>query len=268
MKISVSNIAWGKNNFNQFLSLIKENGCDGVELAPSLLWDEPKNITTKEINKLKNLLNKYDLALTGFHSLLFNRPDLLIFNEKTREESIEYLLMLIDICSELDGKQIVFGSPRNRVLCNKSLSECKKQAEEDIFRISEYGKKKNVIFCLEPLSKVETEFMTSIDEGGEFVSKINHLFFKLHIDTKAIYQTKEDPDTVITKYKNIIQHVHIGDKGLSEPGTHNMNHKEIGKALQKINYKNYLSLEIKSNDKDLENTIIRSINFIKKNYIH
>ena len=45
MKISVSNIAWGKNNFNQFLSLIKENGCAGVELAPSLLWDEPKNIS-------------------------------------------------------------------------------------------------------------------------------------------------------------------------------------------------------------------------------
>ena len=44
-------------------------------------------------------------------------------------------------------------------------------------------------------------FYNILDLSREF--KINHLFFKLHIDTKAIYQTKEDPDTVITKYKNI-----------------------------------------------------------------
>ncbi len=37
-------------------------------------------------------------------------------------------------------------------------------------------------FCLEPLGKDETEFIQSINEGGEMVKEINHPFLKLHLD--------------------------------------------------------------------------------------
>ena len=267
MKISVSNITWGKNNFEQFLDLIKENHCQGVELAPSLIWDEPKNANRSDIKIIQELLEKRDLEFVGFHSLLFNRPELLIFKKETRNNTIEYLKMLIDICSKLKGKQVVFGSPRNRVLCGKNLLECKRQAKEDFLKISDYCEKKNVIFCLEPLSINETEFITSLEEGGEFVNEIDHNFFKLHLDTKSIYETKEDPDTIIEKYKKIIQHVHVGDSGLREPGIVNNNHKNIGKALHKINYNKYVSLEFKKNEIDMKKSITSSIKFVKANYI-
>ena len=79
MKMSISNIAWGNKNFEDFLKLIKSNGCDSIELAPSLIWNEPINSDKKSRQSLKNLLKNHDIKMVGFHSLLFNRPDLKFF---------------------------------------------------------------------------------------------------------------------------------------------------------------------------------------------
>jgi len=268
MKISVSNITWGSDNFEYFLEFIKQNGSDGVELAPSLIWKDPVKAKLSEIEQVRKNIEKKNLDFVGFHSLLYNKPDLLIFNKDTRIQTINYLKGLINICSDLNGKQLIFGSPRNRILNNRSIDDCLKQAKDDMFLLSEHAQNKRVFFCIEPLSSLETEFLTSIEQGAVFVKKVNHPFFKLHLDTKALYDTKENPQKIIEKYQKIIQHVHIGDKNLTEPGTFNKNHKLIGTALNKINYKKFISLEIKKNEKDLKNSIIRSIQFMKKNYLN
>ena len=54
MKISVSNITWGSENFTSFLEFIKQNGCDGVELAPSLIWNDPIKANLSEIDLVCN----------------------------------------------------------------------------------------------------------------------------------------------------------------------------------------------------------------------
>ena len=53
MKLSISNIAWGNENISPFLKLIKDQGCDGVEIAPSLIWPEPVNANKSEKNPFK-----------------------------------------------------------------------------------------------------------------------------------------------------------------------------------------------------------------------
>ena len=49
---------------------------------------------------------------------------------------------------------------------------------------------------------------------------------KLHLDTKVIFDSKENPEEVVKKYKNYIQHVHVGDQNLNEPGTINNEHSQ------------------------------------------
>ena len=79
MKISVSNIAWDNKFLLFFLDFIKNLGCSGVEIAPSCIWPEPVECSkTEKINFLKSVKNA-GLELVGFHSLLFNRPDLQLF---------------------------------------------------------------------------------------------------------------------------------------------------------------------------------------------
>lgn len=268
MKISISNIAWENSSLEYFLKLIKNLGCSGVELAPSCIWEEPINSSKLERNKIKNYLKNFDLELVGFHALLFTRPDLQLFlNKNSRISTIDYLCKLINLCAELGGKQIIFGSPKNRMLHGNKYEDCIKQASEDFNKIAEYGKNNNIFFCLEPLGENETEFIKSVKEGGELVKNINHPFLKLHLDSKAIFSTSEDPIFLTKKYKDLIQHVHVGDENLNEPGTINFNHSKIGIALRNIQYSKYVSIEMKKVLYDIEGSIKRSINFVKKNYL-
>jgi D-psicose/D-tagatose/L-ribulose 3-epimerase len=267
MKISVSNIAWGKKNFDDFIHLIKENECDGIELAPSLIWDEPINSNHNERSSLKKKIRKSNLEFLGFHSLLFTRPDLQLFKDKkTRQQTLNYLKKIIDLCSDLEGKQIIFGSPNNRSLLGKSYNLCLKQFLDDINEITNYCSKKNVIFCIEPLGKNYTDFIVSNEEGGEIVKKIDNKYFKLHLDTKTFFFTKENPMTIVEKYKDFLQHVHISDENLQRPGSINnkKEHQPIVNALKKIKYDKYLSIEMK---KDKISSIVEGISFVKNNYI-
>jgi len=269
MKLSVSNIAWKDCDFFYYAKLIKDNGCDGVEIAPSCIWEEPINISKNDIFEFNSKIKKIGLEIVGFHSLLFTRPDLQLFkNKKNRAQTIKYIFKLIDICSYLEGKQLVFGSPKNRSLHGNDYEKCKSQAADDFYEISEYSKKKNIYFCIEPLGPEDTDFISSLEEGGKFVTKVNHSNFKLHLDTKAIFSTKENPEEITKKYKNIIQHVHVGDLKLTEPGKINKNHDKVGLALKNINYSKYVSIEMKKNNNEVKDSILRSINYVKKNYLN
>jgi len=267
MKIAVSNIAWENKYLSEYLSLLKKLKCSGVELAPNIIWTEPINATKEDRKILKDIIDKEGLSVVGFHALLFSRPDLQFFKSKeSRKNTINYLCELIKLCAELCGKQLVFGSPKNRRLHNRKYSECLDQIMEDFFQISEFAKKYNIFFCVEPLGPNETDFIQSVEEGGSIVNKVNHQFLKLHLDTKALFATKENPNEVVNKFKNIIQPVHISDENLREPGSVNFGHEEIGKALNKINYKNYLSIEMKKPKENIKDSISRSVLFVKENY--
>lgn len=270
MKISVSNIAWYQdpNEITNFFKFLSDHNCEGVELAPSAVWDEPTITTKYERDNLKKKIKSFNLNFLGFHSLLYSKPNLKFFESPlSREETKSYLFELINLCSDLEGTNLVYGSPRSRELCGKNYNDCKKQSIEDFYQIAEYSKKKGIFFCLEPLSKRETEFITSLEEGGEIVEKVNHSNFKLHLDSKVLFGSKDSIVSKIKRYKKIINHVHVGDEALSRPGTINkIDHYEIGKGLRDINYKGYITLEMRRDLTDVEGSIKSGIEFIKNIY--
>ena len=64
-----------------------------------------------------------------------------------------------------------------------------------------------------------------------------------------------------------MQHVHVGDTNLQEPGTVNTDHYKIGAALRNINYSKYVSIEMRKNDQDMKGSLSRSILYVRKNYL-
>ena len=90
---------------------------------------------------------------------------------------------------------------------------------------------------------------------------VNHSNFKLHLDTKVLFGLNDKISQKIKKYKEIINHVHIGDENLLEPGTVNKTeHLEIGKVLKEINYKGYATLEMRRDLSDIEGSIKEELN--------
>jgi D-psicose/D-tagatose/L-ribulose 3-epimerase len=267
VKIAVSNIAWYRepNKFEDFLIFLKKNKCHGIEIAPSIIWQEPIKINLREIDKFNKLLESYNIDLVGFHSLLFTNPKLEFFKDKdTRKKTINYINELIDKCADLNGKKLVYGSPNSRKTRDKKYDDCVKQIIEDFTIIAEHAKAKDQFFCIEPLDKNTTEFISSFEEGGDIVNAVNHNNCRLHLDTKVLFNEKKI-NNLIKKYSKIIEHVHVSDQDLSEPGTINYEHEEISLALNKINYSKYLTIEMRI-QKDVEKSISRSINFLNNKY--
>ena len=151
MKISVSNIAWyqdSKKIFTIFKFFVKDINCDGIEIAPSLIWNEPTESTKAERNKFKKNIKKFNLEFIGFHSLLFSKPNLRFFfkDSNSRLETKKYIFKLIDLCSDLGGAKLVYGSPKSRELCGKKYQDCKNQSYEDFYEIAEHSKKRGTTF--------------------------------------------------------------------------------------------------------------------------
>ena len=147
MKISVSNIAWYRDpkKIESFLEFISDLGCSGLELAPSAIWNEPLESTKEDRLELRKKIENYGLNLLGFHSLLYSKPELQFFKSAyLRKKTKTYLFSLIDLCSELGGKNLVYGSPKSRELCGRKFKECKKQIIDDFYEIAEYSKTKGI----------------------------------------------------------------------------------------------------------------------------
>ena len=141
---------------------------------------------------------------------------------------------------------------------------CLKQSYEDFTQIAEHSGEKKIYFCIEPLGKNYTDFIVSMKEGGEIVKKINNPYFRLHLDTKTIFNTKEDVNKIISSYGDLIQHIHVSDDDLCEPGTVNMGHGVISESIKKMKYDKFLSIEMKKNT---INSLINGIKFVKRTYI-
>ena len=270
MQLCLSNITWekNKNSFIEFLKFAKSMGCIGIELAPSIIWKEPILSKSAERKRIKEMIISSNLKLVGLHSLLFTRPDLKMFKNAINQINLKkYIFKLIDLCFDLGGSQIVFGSPKNRELCGKSYKNCLLESYRIFGDIASYAEEKKIIFAIEPLSKNETDFLYSLEDALELVKKINNNNLLINLDTKVLFGQGQKIPNLIKASKNHINHVQIGGRGLKLPTLINEEHNLIAKSLKEIDYKKFISLEIRRDELDIKGNIIKGLSFIKKNYL-
>ena len=83
---------WQKE-IDNFLGVLSSIGCQGIELASSMIWDEPVDSSGKERLELRQKIEDSGLKLTGLQALLYTRKDLLLFkDEGTRQKILDYLI--------------------------------------------------------------------------------------------------------------------------------------------------------------------------------
>ena len=241
MKLSVSNIAWVGEQMAEYLDVLQGLGCHGVELAPSCFWPEPIESSQEERKKLVQLIENYNLEVTGFHALLYTRQDLRFFHDRNSlSQLVAYLKQLIVLCGELGGKILVFGSPKNRARNGREYQECLAWAVEGFYDAAQEAERCSVMLCIEPLPPKETDFIVNSKEGMDLVRLVDHKNFGLHLDAKAMVEANEDFSTVFGEFGKQIKHFHVGDPGLAPPGSTGLNHQPIGAALKRSGYDGFV----------------------------
>jgi len=242
MKLAISNIAWDKENNEQVYQLMQKYWFTWLEIAPTKVFDNFLNANQQEKKDFLDNLSTYNINPIAMQSLLFWKPELKLFDEKSNEQLFEYMVKLIDLWSDLWIKSLIFWSPKNRIYEGITKEEAIDIATDFFRKIWDYATKKWVNICIEPNPEIYWwNFMCNTRETLNFVKGINNPWIKLHLDLWTIIANNEDLN-IINEVKNYITHFHISEPYL-EVITDRKEHTKIVKLLRWYDW--YYSIEMK-----------------------
>ncbi|MFO1092001.1 MAG: sugar phosphate isomerase/epimerase family protein [Planctomycetaceae bacterium] len=226
---------------------IAETGYTGVEVAPFALSGPPSRLTPADRAQYRTIAERHGLEIIGLHWLLaktqgfhVTSPDAAI-----RRATSAYLRALGDLCADLGGAIMVFGSPLQRNLAEGMSRAQGLELAAEVFRdalprIAERG----VTICMEPLTPKETNFINTCADAAELIERVGHPHFMLHQDVKAMLSEEEPIPALVHRFRQLTRHFHVNDSNLLGPGMGETDFHPILRALQETQYAGWVSVEV------------------------
>jgi D-psicose/D-tagatose/L-ribulose 3-epimerase len=267
VKLAISNIAWPPEDTPAVLDLLRREGVEWIEVAPSRIWGEPVDALAGERKAFVRSLEEYGIRVISLHSLLYTRPDLGLFRgEETNRKTILYLQQLAELGSELGARWMVFGSPGNRRKEGLRFPEACEGAARVFGPAGDAAAEAGVTILIEPLTRAEADFVNTADEGIELMKRVASPGFALHLDAKSVAEEPGEKPDLLRRALPFFRHFHINDPGLGPLGSVATYHEELGAALRRSGYDGHVSIEMKTFP-DHRQVIKRSLALAKRFYI-
>ncbi len=271
MKLGICNETFKEENkfwpLRKVMEYISRVGYQAIEIAPFTLAPSVEDISPAKREEIRLLSRDYGLEVIGLHWLLASPPGLSItsLDKRVRSRTAFYLRSLIDFCSDIGGKILVFGSPKQRSIeRNSSYEETRKRAREVFMSSLDKAEERGVIICLEPLARRETDFINTAEQAVSLIKEINHPSFKLHIDVKAMSDEERPIPEIIKKNKEYLFHFHANDANGLGPGFGETDFESIIKALKEIEYSGFISVEVFDTSPGQKRIAEESLAYLKK----
>jgi sugar phosphate isomerase/epimerase len=268
MKISICNELFQGWPIEKVFDYAAQLGYDGVEIAPYTLADSVTEVSPLKRKAIGRAAEKSGVEIVGLHWLLV-KPEGLSINhpdEIIRIRTQEYIEALIHFCADIGGKLLLHGSPHQRTVKEGwNFLQSWDYAKETFRACLETAQKRNVTYCIEPLTKANTNFINTVNEALRLVKEIRHPNFKMMFDCRsAAAQEKSITEALIRALDSrMLRHVHVNDATGRGPGFGETQFTPILKTLVKNGYKGYISVEVFEFDPDPQTIASRSLGYLK-----
>jgi sugar phosphate isomerase/epimerase len=268
MKVSICNELFQGWPIEEVFAYAARLGYDGVEIAPYTLADSVTDITPKRRRQIKEAAGKCRIEIVGLHWLLVKPEGLHISHpdEFIRIKTQEYIEALIHFCADIGGRMLLHGSPhQRRVHEDWGFEECWELAKETFKVCLRVASKRNVIYCIEPLLRANTNFVNTVEDALRFVREINHPQFQMMFDCRNACVEEKTAATALVRAltSGHLRHIHVNDANGSGPGCGDMRFLPMLKILLENRYRGYLSVEVTGSDPDPRTVASRSIGYLK-----
>ncbi len=250
-RFSVCNEIFGSNDFAGTCGTIRQIGYAGIEIAPFTLADNPAQISPADRRSVRATMTRNGLAFVGLHWLLAapkglhaTTPD-----RKLRERTWTFVNRLIELCADLaepgSSPVMIFGSPQQRASRDGvTPEEATRFLVDGLANAAPHAQGHGVQLLLEPLSKNQTDVVTSLQEAVAIVNEIGSPAIQTMFDVhNAVSETVEHPE-LIRRFHSHIRHVHVNELDGREPGTGNYDFGELLSTLDQVHYSGWVSLEV------------------------
>lgn len=265
MKFGICNEIFDGWKLPEIFSFCADIGYQGIEIAPFTLAETVFAVTTEDRARIRKLARDHQLEICGLHWLLAKPPGFhLTHTDATiRQQTSQYLEALTQLCSDLEGKIMVLGSPKQRNLLpgvtRDQASAWLLEALQPALRLAE---KTGVTICLEPLGPAETNFINTAAEAIQLSQQSGSPNLKIILDAKAMSSEAKPIPEIISESSPHFAHFHANDPNLKGPGFGELDFRPIAAALKRVGYDEYVSVEVFKFDEGPEEIARRSINYL------
>ena len=268
MKISICNELFRGWPMDRIFSYAAQLGYDGIEIAPYTLADSVTEISHEKRKAIRRAAEENGIEIIGLHWLLV-KPEGLYINhpdEFIRIKTQEYIEALIHFCADIGGKVLIHGSGHQREVQEKcTFREAWEWARETFEACLETARKRNVIYCIEPLTRASTNFINTVEEALRMVKEIRHPNFKMVFDCRSATAHEESIITALLRAleSRALYHVHVNDATGRGPGFGETKFTPILKTLRENRYQRHISVEVFEYDPNPETIASRSIGYLR-----
>jgi D-psicose/D-tagatose/L-ribulose 3-epimerase len=249
MRIALCNEVLGGMALERQCEYAAALGYDGLEIAPFTLSTSPEKISAADAAKIRATVEASGLVVTGLHWLLVKPEGLSLTDPDAavRTRTLAVMTHLIGLCAELGGAVLVHGSPKQRQIApGETHAIALARLQDGLAQVALAAARVGVIYCIEPLSRRETELVNTIAEAAELVRSIDHPNLRTMIDCSAAGLTETDSiASLIERWlpTGLIAHVQVNDPNRRGPGQGDMQFAPILAALKRHGYDGTLAVE-------------------------
>jgi sugar phosphate isomerase/epimerase len=247
MNFAICNEIFRDWNLDDTFSYASKLGYKAVEIAPFTIANSATEISASERQRIRDAAARHHIEIAGLHWLLV-KPEGLYINHPDadiRKRTAAYFCDLVQFCSDIGGRIMVAGSPKQRNvmpgLTREQAEEWALQTFRDAVKLAE---DKRITICFEPLGPTETNFINTAAEAIQFTQKLNSSAFKIILDVKAMSSEQKSVPEIIRESWPHFSHFHANDKNLKGPGFGDIDFKPIAAALKAVGYNGFVSVEV------------------------
>ena len=254
MRLAVSNIAWHSSEDDRVFDVLREEGIDAIEVAPTRSYPDPVLVSREVAHRAAAEYADRGLEVVAFQSMLFGRGDLTIFDSSdVRDRTREHLERFIDLAGWMGAGRLVFGSPRNRRVPDSMEAAQAFDIAVDFFRaLGDRATAAGTIFCIEPNPEIyDCNFVTTAEEGALLVDAVDKSGFGLHLDAAGMTLSGDDPLVSIESFGGVLRHFHASAPQLGDLEDAVVDHASAAKGLRSVGYRGVVSIEMRSRDEGL-----------------
>ncbi len=158
--------------------------------------------------------------------------------EKVMRGMKEYIHIAENLNSD-----IIIGWIRGQISEMQSRQEYEEILARNLRDIALYAKQRNVRVFIEGINRYEINSFNSASEILNFIGKYSLDNTLVHLDTFHMNIEEDDIEKAIILCKDKLGYMHFADSNRKFPGQGHIDFKKILKALEKIDYDGYLSVE-------------------------
>jgi sugar phosphate isomerase/epimerase len=231
-------------------------GYQGIEIAPFTLASDPLEITPEQRREYRRIMADEGIAFVGLHWLLVTPKTIHVStpDKALRDASWQYVANLIDLCADLGGNRpggesgdngvMVFGSPKQRSSTGGLTSaEATRNFIDGLAGVAPLAAARGVTILMEALPHSQSDVVHTLEEAAAVIREVSSPGLRTMFDSHNSEDETEPHDLLIEKYFDIVRHIHVNEMDGRHPGTGDYDFVRIFRALKRLGYKGWISLE-------------------------